>query len=768
MDHNRTFEATRSRWLRVEWVLLAALVVAALALRLYRLDTFPDTLNPDEADNAQDALRVIFGSPNPGGFFSLDWKPQPAYSIYLIALSLHLLEPGVLAVRLPSALIGALGLIPFYALCRRQLTAPAAYGATILLGTNLWLLHFARSGWENVQVPTYAMVAMWCLLGANDLLRAGRTGWRLWALFAGAGVACALGLYSYFSGRLIYLSLLLVAPALLLSTRGRWKTLVQGYVLLTVVAVILFAPMLPVTMRDQAFFNQRSSTVLILNSPEMAEHPGEVWWGQITRTSAVLWDGSYSNNPRYNPPFEPLLDPLTRWLTLAGMVLSLLVLRLRGAPETWLWWSLLLVGWFFTQVLTTGTPDGARGTICGPALFFFAGVSLDWLDRLLARRGTWPRALLLASLGLFVVAAGVTNVLRYVEWQSSQDAREMRQPYVRVDEFPAWVVMVHTRVERGDGLLNAAQWRTLQDGVPPGMGPVAEPAAASQDPPPGWPQAQVVIEASAAWPLAEPRAAAFDDDGNLYVLDSAPTAQTITSYDPAGKPITRWGGPGEPDQEGRFVGAWAITVTADEVLVLDSETGWVHVFDRSGAFRRRVGGPQLGVYMPRALAVSPHGSLYVADTGGGRLLELDQRGAVVREIGSTQAGAEGAGLLREPAGVAVAPDGTLYVADALAGVIRRYLPDGAFVGVWPINPDAAHDGPRIAAFGDGSVIVSLPSRCSIVRLDADGQILAILGGCDAAPQPRHPTFVAVSPNGRYAFGDLERSAVQIFALADRP
>ncbi|HET9492973.1 MAG TPA: hypothetical protein VFR15_01950, partial [Chloroflexia bacterium] len=41
---------------RTELAVLAAIVVLALAVRLYNLGDFPDTILADEADNAQDAL----------------------------------------------------------------------------------------------------------------------------------------------------------------------------------------------------------------------------------------------------------------------------------------------------------------------------------------------------------------------------------------------------------------------------------------------------------------------------------------------------------------------------------------------------------------------------------------------------------------------------------------------------------------------------------------------------------------------------------------
>jgi tetratricopeptide (TPR) repeat protein len=59
---------------------------------------------------------------------------------------------------------------------------------------------------------------------------------------------------------------------------------------------------------------------------------------------------------------------------------------------------------------------------------------------------------------------------------------------------------------------------------------------------------------------------------------------------------------------------------------------------------------------PQDMFVMPDGSLYVADTGGGRILKLTSDFQIAAEYG--------VGLLNAPTGVFVDSDGTLYIADA--------------------------------------------------------------------------------------------------------
>lgn len=77
---------------------------------------------------------------------------------------------------------------------------------------------------------------------------------------------------------------------------------------------------------------------------------------------------------------------------------------------------------------------------------------------------------------------------------------------------------------------------------------------------------------------------------------------------------------------------------------------------------------------PSDLFIASDDSVYVADTGHNRIVQLDDRGKWVREIGTE----EGPGRLREPEGVFVAPDGTVYVADTGNQRVAVYGADGTF------------------------------------------------------------------------------------------
>jgi DNA-binding beta-propeller fold protein YncE len=109
--------------------------------------------------------------------------------------------------------------------------------------------------------------------------------------------------------------------------------------------------------------------------------------------------------------------------------------------------------------------------------------------------------------------------------------------------------------------------------------------------------------------------------------------------------------------------------------------------------------PDAGLNLPVAVAVSPDGSLYIADTGNHRVRKIDAAGAMITVAGDGIWGYRGDGGpaatagLWYPRGVAVAADGTLYIGDDCNDRVRRVR--------WrPCDPEAARtmaDAMRIEA-----------------------------------------------------------------------
>lgn len=135
-------------------LILCLIFFLALVLRLYQLDKVPPSLYWDEVSLGYNAYTISeTGRDEHGVFMPLtnfaafgDYKP-PAY-IYIIVPFIKLLGPTELAVRLPSALSGALLALVTYFLAKELLSRRVAFLAALFVAISPWSLQMSRAAFE--------------------------------------------------------------------------------------------------------------------------------------------------------------------------------------------------------------------------------------------------------------------------------------------------------------------------------------------------------------------------------------------------------------------------------------------------------------------------------------------------------------------------------------------------------------------------------------------------------------------------------------------
>jgi hypothetical protein len=451
---------------RGELLLLGLLVLFAFVIRIYQLGSFPDTVLADEADNAQDAVRILYGQVPENGFFGLDWTAQPAFSAYKEAAFIAIFGFNIMAIRLSSALISTLALIPFFLLLRRQLSVIASSLATVFLATDVWYLNFSRSGWNCIDICFYMLMAMLFLMWGLDAIPSTSGSPRLkWVHFGVAGFFCALGLYGYPPGRAISLAVAAFFPVAWFFNRSHFKSLLLGYVVLFAAEAAFFAPEGIYVARNWEHFNGRSKVVIIFNNPDYKADPVGTMLKQLDWNIRGPWDGRVNNTPQYSPVGEPQLDRVTGLFVLAGMMLTLILGTLRSRSETWFWWIMLLTGWAFSQLITVNTPNGARGIGYMPTLIYFTSVGIEGIVLLLSqiskKFSSFPifKPLSLVSLIVILLLAAYANMKHYVDWQNLPHTRQERYLYVTAREFSDWSADIVDRARNNHAASNVGQWR---------------------------------------------------------------------------------------------------------------------------------------------------------------------------------------------------------------------------------------------------------------------------------------------------------------------
>jgi len=253
----------------------------------------------------------------------------------------------------------------------------------------------------------------------------------------------------------------------------------------------------------------------------------------------------------------------------------------------------------------------------------------------------------------------------------------------------------------------------------------------------------------------------FGYNGNGIPITGSRTRQEVALWRTDTVPIGPW------DARGQGLGGWTLSVhhaydPLGKVLYL-GDGGRRSANDINRIITTVAGGgdPVIGLgdgaaaaqawlVAPAGVAVASDGSVYIADTGNGRIRRVGPDGIITTVAGTEDCwgGFSGDGglatqaTLCEPSGVAVAPDGSLYIADTNHARIRRVGPDGIITTVAGngLEGFSGDGGPAtqatlgyasgVAVGLDGSLYIAIGDiwwNSRIRRVGPDGIITTVAG-----------------------------------------
>ena len=186
--------------------LLAALVLLALALRLWAISDVPPGLDTDEASIGYNAYTLArtgrdeYGTLLPLVFRGFSEFKRPAY-VYATVPSVVALGPTPAAVRVPAAIFGTLSVVVLYALGTALLRRRwVGLRAAALLAVSPWHLQFTRTGREVSLLVLMLMLCAWFVVTAAAATPPTHTGARPHNRYMLAALALLVALYTYPSG----------------------------------------------------------------------------------------------------------------------------------------------------------------------------------------------------------------------------------------------------------------------------------------------------------------------------------------------------------------------------------------------------------------------------------------------------------------------------------------------------------------------------------------------------------------------------------------
>src|SRR3989304_4296074 len=129
------------------------------------------------------------------------------------------------------------------------------------------------------------------------------------------------------------------------------------------------------------------------------------------------------------------------------------------------------------------------------------------------------------------------------------------------------------------------------------------------------------------WEILFPHGVAVDQDGTIFVADSANHRIRVLSQD--GMLIKEWGRPGSREA-GEFMNPFGIAIDREGLIyVADSGNSRIQVFTREGVFHHMWNGsdtPAGSLKIPLGLTVTTADIVYVADTENHRIVKFDTSG----------------------------------------------------------------------------------------------------------------------------------------------
>ncbi|HEX5689171.1 MAG TPA: glycosyltransferase family 39 protein, partial [Roseiflexaceae bacterium] len=154
---------------RTELVALAAIVIAALALRFYDLAELPYGLWRDEGRHGLEALHML-ADPNYRPAYILGGVDLPGLGLMPFAWALRIWGIHVWSMRTVTALAGALAVLPLYALTRRLFGRGAIpLLAAGLLAVSSWSITLSRFSFPTIFDPLLQLTALWLMMVGLDL-----------------------------------------------------------------------------------------------------------------------------------------------------------------------------------------------------------------------------------------------------------------------------------------------------------------------------------------------------------------------------------------------------------------------------------------------------------------------------------------------------------------------------------------------------------------------------------------------------------------------
>jgi 4-amino-4-deoxy-L-arabinose transferase-like glycosyltransferase len=386
------------------------LMLLALLVRIWRLDSYPPFFHGDEGEMGMLALGILTGSDRLSPFV-VRWLGHPTMFHYWQALTMAIFGRDEVGLRMLSALTGTASVGALYWLMRYQFGRVAALAGTMLMTVSHLHVQYSRLAINNIQSSFFAILVV-ALLG---WARARRSP----LIYTLAGLACGYSLYFYPGSRII----VFISAAILLYALAEKTVTVRSVILFWLAVWLILAPLaafysyhpqeFSTRVQDVFLFTDRNIKHTLAGKPMTFENVVGLLPIQLVRN--LLFFVNKGDGSSFYFQDIPAFDRLTVVLFWLGMITALIGARGFGEFSLLVWfWLTILVGGVFTN----DAPNAPRLLMAVPAVFAFGGLFVQRVMRLAKEamgKYAIPLALLLAvPIGVLLMQSNYRIYMTYV------------------------------------------------------------------------------------------------------------------------------------------------------------------------------------------------------------------------------------------------------------------------------------------------------------------------------------------------------------------
>jgi 4-amino-4-deoxy-L-arabinose transferase-like glycosyltransferase len=410
--------------IRFDYGLLLFVLLAAAAVRLYRVNDFPLGANVDEIFTLNNSLLLLEKPFDPFGqtpLISEGWVETPNLYLYFNLFILKVAGVSYWSMKLLSVIPGVIASGGVYLIAQVVSEKRVAFCTALLFSFAYWPVRLSRYGWDASFMVMSFSLAIWLLLLA---LQRGRP---LYAYLS--GMMAGLGLYGYLGARVCLASLI---AFFLIESIYRRRAILKQLIAFVVGSAAVSFPLFCYYFLKPAAFWIRTKELSVLNGLD----PLAVVLKNIWR-HALMFHVTGATFARDNFPGLPAMDPLTGFLFIVGIVIAI---RHRHDTFTRLVACAFLFN-FAGGVFSTsqeGPPYIYRTAAVMIPAFLIMGMGVQWLmlrkHRYVAYAAI-PLALIVNLYLYFGLEAKNSAAMRVMSYELRQIGQEIAQ-----DDLPVFMI----------------------------------------------------------------------------------------------------------------------------------------------------------------------------------------------------------------------------------------------------------------------------------------------------------------------------------------